>query len=281
VASVKDIKLRIRAIKNTQQITKAMKMVAAARIRRAENKVKASRPYTEKMGEMVANLIGSTAEPHPFFSVRPPKQIALLLVTADKGLCGSYNSNLLRLAQNLISRKGSARIDLITVGNKGKGFFSKRGRKTKAHFVPSFYPVFEDAKKIAELIIPNFLKGEWDEVRVIYSRFISAINQKPTETLLLPLSSEAGRKKTEFFYEPSAEAALSLLLPKYIQVLLFNALLEARAAELGARLVAMGNATDNAKKLIDSLTLEFYRARQESITKEILEVASGAEALKG
>lgn len=279
--SVKDLKLRVRAVKNTQQITKAMKMVAAARIKRAESKVKASRPYTQKMGEMVANLLGSMEEPHPFFVRRPVQRAGLLLLTADKGLCGSYNSNLIRMAQSFVERKKSEEIELITVGNKGRQFFSKRALPSKLHFTPAFYPEFEDAEKISEVIRENFLTGAWDEVWVIYPRFISAITQKPTEKLLLPFSAETPQKKTDFLYEPSSESVLASLLPKYLTVQVYNVLLESRAAELGARLVAMGNATDNAKKIIDSLTLQFYRARQESITKEILEVASGAEALKG
>lgn len=281
MASVKDLKLRIRAVKNTQQITKAMKMVAAARIKRAEVKVRASRPYTQKMGEMVANLIGSTEEPNPFFVARPVKRVGLLIVTADKGLCGSYNSNVLRLAQAFIEQKKSVSLEIITVGNKGRRYFTKRNQKSLQHFVPTFYPIFSDAVAISEFVREKFMKGEWDEVWVAYSSFVSAISQKPTQKQLLPFAIKASEKKTDFLYEPDAESVLKELLPKYLNVLIFNILLEARAAELGAKLVAMGNATDNAKKLIDSLNLQFYRARQESITKEILEVASGAEALKG
>jgi len=281
MASVKDLKLRIRAVKNTQQITKAMKMVAAARIKRAEVKVRASRPYTQKMGEMVANLVGSTDEPNPFFVERPVKRIGVLLVTADKGLCGSYNSNIIRLAQSFFEQKKSVEIEILTVGNKGRSFFTKRNRKSTKHFSPAFYPLFADALAISELMTEKFLNGEWDEVDVVYSSFVSAISQKPIQKRLLPFSIESKEKKTDFLYEPDPESVLKELLPKYLNVLIFNVLLEARAAELGAKLVAMGNATDNAKKLIDNLNLQFYRARQESITKEILEVASGAEALKG
>lgn len=284
MASVKDLRLRIRAVKNTQQITKAMKMVAAARIKKAEARVRASRPYTEKMGEMVENLIGLTEEPHPFFVRRPVKKIALLLVTADKGLCGSYNSNIIRMAQAFIERHKDAEIDLITIGNKGRQIFARRNMQSRLHFTPSFYPEFAEAQEAAEKLMDSFLQGEYDEVWLLYTRFISAMNQKPAEKLLLPFSGESQKKHEEkksgeFLFEPDPESVLKALLPKYVSVLVYNVLLEARAAELGARLVAMGNATDNAKKLIDNLTLQFYRARQESITREILEVASGAEAL--
>lgn len=279
--SVKDIKLRIRAVKNTQQITKAMKMVAAARIKRAEAKVKTSRPYTNKMKEMVEGLIGLTEEPNPFFVSKPAvKRVGLLLVTADKGLCGAYNANLIRLAQQFLNEHKSQEIQMLTVGNKGKSFFAKRNVNIVDSFHTAFYPLFSEAQKIAELMMKNFLTDVWDEAHIIYSQFISAMHQKPQQILLLPLSGESSKNQGEFLFEPDPESVLSSLIPQYISVLIYNVLLESRAAELGARLVAMGNATDNAKKLIDGLTLQFYRARQEAITREILEVASGAEALK-
>jgi F-type H+-transporting ATPase subunit gamma len=279
--SVKDIKLRIRAVRNTQQITKAMKMVAAARIKRAEVRVRASRPYTEKMGEMVQNLVGLTEEPHPFFVQRPVKKRAVLLVTADKGLCGSYNSNIIRVMQNFLSSHNDAEVVLLTVGNKGKQFFQRRGLQSQFHFTPSFYPEFKEAQEIAQTLMEKFLSGEWDEIWLLYTRFISAMTQKPAEKQLLPFLAPPSTRSGEFLFEPDPQTVLASLLPQYLSVLVYNVLVEARAAELGARLVAMGNATDNAKKLIDALTLQFYRARQESITREILEVASGAEALKG
>jgi F-type H+-transporting ATPase subunit gamma len=282
MASVKDIKLRVRAVKNTQQITKAMKMVAAARIKRAEAKVKSSRPYTEKMRKMVEEVVGLSEEPNPFFIAKTAaKKTALLLVTADKGLCGAYNANLIRVTQQFLNQNQNREIHLLTVGNKGRSFFSKRNINISNSFQISFYPEFHEAQNIAELLMKNFVDGIWDEIHIIYSQFISAMHQKPQQIQLLPLSAESSRNKREFLFEPDPESVLKSLLPKFISVLIYNVLLEARASELGARLVAMGNATDNAKKLIDALTLQFYRARQESITREILEVASGSEALKG
>lgn len=287
MANIKDLKARIKAVKNIQQITKAMKMVAAAKIKKAENKAKASKPYTEKMGNMVRELAGFVDEPHLLYVSCPSvKKIGFWAISADKGLCGSYNHNILRLANQVLKEFPSycgadCRVLLMTTGHKARQFFTRREYNILHNFYASAYPEYHDAMNIAKTIISAFLNGEMDEVWCVYTRFISAMVQKPTKVRILPLSvPDKITLSGDMIFEPDAYTVLDTLLPQYVTVLIYSILLESRAAELGARLVAMGNATDNAQKLISEITLQFYRARQESITKEIIEVASGAEALK-
>lgn len=283
MASIKDLKARIKAVKNIQQITKAMKMVAAAKIKKAESKTKAAKPYTEKMGRIVEELVGFIEEPHPLYEPRELKNVGCWIVTADKGLCGAYNHNLIRLANNTIKelQEKSGFLIMIT-GNKARRFYASRGFDILHNFNAGAYPEYHEAEHIAKILIEAFLNGEMDEIWCVYTKFISAMSQKPAKVRILPLATpEAKGAQGDMIFEPDAYTVLDSLLPQYVTVLIYTILLESRASELGARLVAMGNATDNAENLIGDITLKFYRARQEAITKEIIEVSSGAEALKG
>lgn len=285
MASERDIKLRIRSVRNIQQITKAMKMVAAARIRKVETQMKASRPYARKLKEVVEEMTAQMeGAVHPLMTVRPIQKVGVLIVSSDKGLCGSYNTNLLRMAQAYLAGLPGGKLGkLLLIGGKGNQFCQRRkihGDKVFTGWSPSL----DLAQELADLCTEWYLSGEVDEVRVFYTRAASAMVQVATEERILPLTGEEaeGRGQTlPYEFEPSAEGALNLILPRYLRVVLYQILLESRTSELGARLRAMSNATDNADKLASELTLDFYRIRQSNITNEILEISSGAEALKG
>lgn len=283
MANIKDLKARIKAVKNVQQITKAMKMVAAAKIKKAESKAKAAKPYTEKMGKIVEELVSFTEEPHQLYVARETKNIGCWVITADKGLCGSYNHNILRLANQTVNElKKHGELSVMVTGQKARQFYSRRDYNILHDFPVSPYPEYSEAEQVAVALIRAFLEGEMDEIWCVYTKFISAMLQSPAKVRVLPLSlPSASTVRGDMLFEPNSYDVLDSLLPQYITVLVYTILLESRASELGARLVAMGNATDNAQKLIEEITLKFYRARQETITKEIIEVASGAEALKG
>ncbi|MBM3463129.1 MAG: ATP synthase F1 subunit gamma [Armatimonadetes bacterium] len=284
MAGVREIKGRIRSVKNIQQITKAMKMVAAARIKKVETRMKASRPYAYKMREVVGELTSQLKGAlHPLMQVRPTKKVGLVVVTADKGLCGSYNNNLVKLAFNWLRKlPAGLETELITVGGKGYRFFLKRN----AHIVKEYLgwnPEYALARALAQQVSQDFIDGKVDEVHCVYTRVLSAMSQEATVVKILPFTNEGAEGPTrqlDYIFEPDPATALVTILPRYLEVIFFQILLEARTAELGARLRAMSNATDNASKLVGDLTLDFFRARQAAITNEILEVAGGAEALK-
>ncbi len=285
MASERDLKRRIKAVKNTEQITKAMKMVAAARIKKAEDVLKAARPYAKLLKEVVHDLTGSMDEVvHPLMTVRPVARTAYLVVTSDKGLCGAYNNNLLKLVWATFGTAPKESYKLISVGGKGDKFFRRR-KLNIDKAVTGWVPSFALAQELANLLTDWFLEGQVDEVKLIYAQSISAVNQKPTVERILPMSKEAvGEDKPSggaaFAFEPSAAVALNILLPRYLQNIIYRVLAESRVSELGARLKSMSAATDNANKLAGELTLQFYRIRQDNITKEILEIVGGAEALQ-
>ena len=282
MANARDIRRRIKSVKNTQQITKAMKMVAAAKLRRAQENVIASRPFARKTREVLANLASGGAEvEHPLLAVREPKKIAYVLVTADRGLCGGFNANLIRKTAQEI--KAFDDITIIPVGRKGRDFFRKAGAKIDAQFTGLGDNIrFEQAKEIAKLLIEGYSEEKFDEVYLVFSEFVSVLNQKPTTIKLLPV--EASAEKTgpsaDYIFEPSAEAVLSTLLPKYVETTMYRALLESKASEMGAKMTAMGSATEAATDMINKLTLILNRARQAAITKEISEIVGGAAALE-
>lgn len=284
MASERDIKLRIRSVRNIQQITKAMKMVASARIRKVETQAKASRPYARKLQAVVQELTAQMdGASHPLMEVRPVRRVGVLVVTSDKGLCGSYNSNLLRLTHaSLADLPGGAPARLVVVGNKGRRYFQRR-RYEVDRVYGGWNPEVSLARELAALCTEWFLGGEVDEIRCYYTRAVSMLVQTPTEERILPLAGPEGEevRPLPYLFEPGPEQALDQILPRYLQIILHQVLLESRTSELGARLRAMTNATDNADKLASELTLEFFRIRQENITTEILEISSGAEALKG
>jgi F-type H+-transporting ATPase subunit gamma len=286
MATLKVIRKRIGSIRNTQQITKAMKMVSAAKLRRAQEAAVQARPYAEKMTDLLKNLSARVSrEAHPLLTVREERKIYLLLFTSDRGLCGGYNANLIRAAEAFMRRDGAGKeINLVLVGRKGADHFRRR-RATiadrRANILAT--PAEELAADIAEKVIESFIKGEADAVYLLYSRFRSALSQVPTLEKLLPMPvSENANvdQMTEYLYEPGAEALLASLLPAVAQVAIFRALLEATASEHGARMTAMDSATSNASKMMGALTLQMNRARQASITRELMEIVGTAEALK-
>ncbi len=285
MATLKAIRKRIGSIRNTQQITKAMKMVSAAKLRRAQEAVLQARPYAEKMAALLKNLSGRvSAEAHPLLMEREEKRVVLLLLTADRGLCGGYNANLIRAAEGFLRNHGQEKqIHLAIVGRKGVDYFRRRKVEIADRYLNVWNkPPQELAAGLAEKATSRFLQEEADGVYVLYSRFRSALSQVPTVERLIPVTAagEGEGQPTEYLFEPGVEALLSSLLPKVVEVGIYRALLEASASEHGARMTAMDSATTNAAEMISSLTLQMNRARQASITKELMEVVSTAEALK-
>ena len=283
--SARDIRLRIKSVKNIQQITKAMKMVAAARLRRAQERAISSRPYTDKIREMLAGIAGGSKDArHPLLAVREVKNTGYLILGADKGLAGAYTSNVIREALPYVQGKDD--VGLIAVGRKVRDYFRRRGYKIDQQFTGfSEKPTYEHARDIAQSIASAYIAGEYDEVYLTYSRFFSPVNLKPTVIRLLPVDTTAdqsagNRTPRDYIFEPSEEEVLNLLLPKYLETVIYGALLQAAASELGARMTAMGSATENAQDLISKLVLGYNKVRQANITREISEIVGGAEALK-
>lgn len=284
MATLKEIRARIKAAKNIQQITKAMKLVAAARLKKATDRVLEARPYADKMKGLMESI--STAgelPPHPLMEKREVKKACIILLTSDRGLAGAYNTGLIRKTTDFI-KASEFTSSLITVGKKGTQFFGKRGYDLKHSMtVPSSGARLQDAIEVTRTARQLFESGEVDAIYVCYSKFYSAIRQVPQIVQLLPIEPPVTTEtvqKTDFEFEPGPAELLNNLLPRYFQTLVWQSMLEATASEFGARMTAMTSATDNAGKMIQQLTLKANRERQASITKEILEVVGGAEALK-
>ncbi|MEW9671193.1 ATP synthase F1 subunit gamma [Ammoniphilus sp. 3BR4] len=280
----REIKRRIKSVKNTRQITKAMKMVAAAKLRRAQERAQSSRPYAEKMKEVITSIASGTSINHPMLQTRPIKKTGYLVITSDRGLAGGLNSNLLRMVLNTIKERHKSQDEYVifAVGKKGRDFFNKLGYKLidEVTGIPDS-PNFSDIKSIASKAVALFADEKIDELNLFYSKFQSALTQIPTEIRLLPLGDvegNAGQAKVSYEYEPSAEEVLNDLLPKYAETLIFSALLDSKASFQGAQMTAMGSASDNASEMIGKLTLSFNRARQAAITQEISEIVAGANA---
>jgi F-type H+-transporting ATPase subunit gamma len=286
MATLKAIRKRISSIRNTQQITKAMKMVSAAKLRRAQEAVMQARPYAEKVAALLQNLSARVAkDAHPLLMEREEKRVDLWLLTADRGLCGGYNANLIRAAEGFLrSHRGQQEVQLAVVGRKGVDYFRRRRIELAARYPNAWVrPMDELAKEIAEKMIGRFMQGETDGAYILYSRFRSALSQVPTVENLIPVASaaaEAGAPAIEYLFEPDVKTLLASLLPKVVEVGIYRALLEAAASEHGARMTAMDSATTNAAEMISQLTLQMNRARQASITKELMEIVGTAEALK-
>jgi F-type H+-transporting ATPase subunit gamma len=283
MATLKEIRGRIKAAKNIQQITKAMKLVSAARLKKATDRVLESRPYSEKLRQVMESLSSAGDLPsHPLLEKREVKNVVLILITSDRGLAGAYNTSLIRKASDFI-KESAVPVRLITVGKKGHQFFSRRGYEVvKQLSVPSAGARLQDALDLAALARDLYESGQADAIYVCYSKFYSAIRQVPQAVQLLPIEPPQGNgaSSTDYAYEPSPAELLNTLLPRYFQTLVQQAMFEATASEFGARMTAMTSATDNAGKMIQGLTLRANRERQASITKEILEVVGGAEALR-
>ncbi|CEP68439.1 ATPase, F1 complex, gamma subunit [Moorella glycerini] len=280
--NMRDLKRRIRSIRSTQHITRAMKMVAAAKLRKAQAQVTAARPYAEKLEEVIGRLIGAVdPETQPLAAAREVKKAGYVLITGDRGLAGGYNANLIRLAEERLQAEERP-VALVTVGRKGRDYFRRR----RVEIVRSFTDIGDEpdliqARELARQLVELYLEGSLDEVNLIYTRFYSALRQVPQVDRLLPIqASGAGEDGGDYIYEPSPAEVLKSLLPRYCEIKVYQALLEAKASEHGARMTAMDNATENAAEMIDKLTLSFNRARQAAITREIVEVVAGADALK-
>lgn len=283
MATLKQIRGRIRAAKNIQQITKAMKLVAAARLKKATDRVTQARPYSDKLKEIMASLASGGELPnHPLLQRRPVERALYIVLTSDRGLAGAFNTSLLRLASDTMKNADHDKV-LVTYGKKATQFFSRRGFDIISSVsAPSAGARLEDAAQITRGARQMFESGEVDAVYVIYAKFVSAIRQVPQAVQLLPIEAPEGAStgaSRDLTFEPSPEAVLDILLPRYFQTLVWQAMLESTASEFGARMTAMTGATDNAGKMIQELTLKANRERQAAITKEILEVVGGAEAL--
>ena len=284
MASLKIIRKRIGSVRNTQQITKAMKMVSAAKLRRAQDAVSESRAYAEKLGEVMAGLATESGlREHPLVRERTPEsKVLLLLLTGDRGLCGGFNTNLIRLSQTFLAEDGRA-AELGLIGRKGHDFYKRRDVTIAEHFAgPSAGPSIDLARDIVARAVARFQSEDFDAVYLLYTRFESALTQVPTLERLLPIATpEAPESGREYLYEPNRQLVIDDLLPRYVEVKVFQAVLNSIASEHGARMTAMESATRNASEMIDRLTLEMNRARQATITKELMEIVGGAEALKG
>ena len=285
MAQLRDIRRRIKSIQKTQQVTKAMKMVAAAKLRRAQDAIVHARPHAIKLRELISYLVNSGNLPeHPFLKQSENPALHLLVLSGEKGLCGGYNANVFRQAESLI-KKYSGSIEISVVGKKGIEFFRRRKYNVvQSYLTTDFDSPIQCANVLSADLTQRFLSGDCGKVVVTYSEFVSAISQKPVSEWLLPLAfdpPEESKYHLDYIFHPNQQIILDELLPRYIQSQIFRSLLESQASEFGARMTAMDSATRNSQDMIAKLTLQYNRARQASITTELIEIVSGAEALKG
>jgi F-type H+-transporting ATPase subunit gamma len=279
-----DIRRRIRSVKSTQQITRAMKMVAASRLRRAQERVFNARPYAHQMLTLLSSLAARTEQrAHPLLAVRPVEKLLLVLVTGDKGLCGAFNANLIRAAESYLEEHRDRKVAMITVGRKGRDFFRRRPVEMIGEYAGIFSRLqFAHAQEIARQIIELYSREAVDAVDFIYNESKTVLTQRLTRERYLPvkpLEPPKGEALVDYIYEEPADKIFGVLLPRYMEVEVYRALLESAASELAARMTAMDSATSNAAEMISSLTLHLNRVRQAAITREIIEVVSGAAAL--
>ncbi len=293
--SLKDIRSRIGSVRNIAQITRAMEMVAASRMKRAQDSILAARPYADELEDAlrrVAAAQGLTEEVDPLLARRPARRVAMIVITTDRGLAGSLNANATRAVLRWVTERASraddnrpVEIEAITVGRKGRDAVRRAGVPIAAHFTQlGDRPSFADVTPIARLVTQDFLEEKYDEIDIAYSTFVSTLTQRPQIDQLLPverpeMGEEHQRTNDEYLFEPSPEAVLSRLLPHYVAIGIYRAVLENNASEQSARMIAMRNSTENANELIDDLTLVYNKTRQATITREMIEIASGAEAL--
>jgi len=299
-ASLRDIRKRIASVRSTRQITKAMKMVAAAKLRRAQENILANRPYAAKMLEVLRSLAARTSpDAHPLLYRRDFKRIELVVLTSDRGLCGAFNMNLIQRAERFLAEEkaGAESLSLSFIGRKGRDYFRKKKVTIRQEYVNLYGKVdYALASRIGQDLVQSYVEERVDAIYLLYSEFKSAIQQRVVLEKILPLAAdllkEAGKGKetapagpgvaasVDYIYEPSEVEILGKILPMYVEVQVYRALLESVASEFGARMTAMENATQNAGEMIDKLTLIYNKARQAAITKELIEIVSGAEALK-
>ncbi len=283
MAALIDIRRRIRSVKSTQQITRAMKMVAAARLRRAQDRIFNARPYANQMMALLSSAAARISDrSHPLLAERPIVRQLLVLVTADRGLCGAFNTNLIRAAQTYLEEHREREISIIAVGRKGRDYFARRPAKVIGEHINIFGRLeFAQAQPIAQSIIELYQEEKVDSVDFIYNEFKSIMTQRVMVERYLPIKPivpATGEALVDYIYEQPAQDIFNLLLPRYVEIEVYRALLESQAAELAARMTAMEAATNNARDMIDSLTLYMNRVRQSAITREIIEVVSGAAA---
>lgn len=291
--TLKEVQKRIKTVISTKRITKAMEMVAAAKLRRAQQKVEQARPYSQKMDEMLSHLAaGSSGEiVHPYFDERPIAKKTLVVVCSDRGLCGSYNGNILRTAMEwLRSNKGDeVEVEVVAIGKRTNDFFKSRDYPLAGYWGDWAGVLdYNKAREVVRFLTERFVSGQTDEINLLYTRFLSTVKYRIVNEKYLPIAppevsedEDASGMAREYIFEPHPEAIYSALMPGYATTKMVTALAESLASEHGSRMIAMGNATTNAGEMIDTLTLEYNKARQGQITKELLEVVSGAEALKG
>lgn len=289
--SLRHIRTRIRSVKNTQKITSAMKMVAASKLRRAQESIVAARPFARELGELlhrVATRATSDGEgaPHPLLAVHEPRRVLLVVMSSDRGLCGAFNTNILRRAEHFLreNRDHYEEIKVATIGRRARDYFKKRHLATQRDFPGVFDNLsYRRASEIAEGLAQEFVSEDLDAVYLLYNEFKSAMSQRVVVEDLLPIRHEelpAGQD-IDYIYEPDRDAVLDRLAPRYVATIIWRALLESSASEHGARMTAMDSATRNAAELVDKLTLQYNRARQATITGELMDIVGGAEALKG
>ncbi|MCD4769795.1 MAG: ATP synthase F1 subunit gamma [Bacteroidales bacterium] len=292
MANLKDIRTRLSSVKLTRQITSAMKMVAASRLRKAQDKIVKLRPYADKLHEILLDIsmhLDESEGENGFSRVSDPKNVLLIVVTSNRGLCGAFNSNVIKETIRTVNEKypeqfNSGNLRLMTIGKKGADYFKKRGWQISEEHTEIFENLsFEEVNKLAQNVMNSFLEGEYDRVEIIYNQFKNAAVQILTNETFLPVENDENSHEGEqgdYIYEPSKEEIIQELIPKTLKIQFYKSLLDSFVAEHGARMTAMHMATDNATEMIRDLTLEYNKARQASITNQILEVVSGAEALK-
>jgi F-type H+-transporting ATPase subunit gamma len=285
VATLRDIRRRIRAVQSTQKITRAMKLVAAAKLRRAQERILEARPYAHKMSDLLGNLALRTApERHPLLARREGGRRQIVIITADKGLCGAFNTNVVRRSLEFIRQSEEAGLTLVVVGRKARDHYRRRPWTVKSEMLGFFDRLaYSHAAELSTGLIQDYLSEETDEIHLIYNEFRSVSVQRVVQEQLLPITPAAvpaDAAVVDYLYEPSADAILAALLPRHVTVQVYRALMESLAAEYGARMTAMEAATKNASEMIDLLTIQYNKARQERITKELLDIVGGAEALR-
>ncbi|GMR23013.1 MAG: ATP synthase F1 subunit gamma [Acidobacteriota bacterium] len=289
MSNLRDLRRRTRSVKNTQQITSAMKMVSAAKLRRAQDAILSARPFAKKMLEVLNSLATrASAEAHPLLRVREPKNVDVIIVSADKGLCGGFNANIVRKAERFLGGLDSDVVDLQLVGKKSRDYFKRRAFTIRHEFVDIFRELtYETAGAVARPIIERYSDPESDDrvdaVYIIYNEFKNVMQQDVVVEQLLPIQKlefEKPEEEIDYIYEPTAAEIYDAVIPRHVEYQVWHALLESAAAEHAARMTAMENASKNAKELIEQLTLTMNKVRQATITREILEIVSGAEAIK-
>lgn len=290
MATLRDIRRRIRSVESTQKITRAMKLVAAAKLRRAQERLVSARPYAVKMAELLSSLVRrAEGEAHPLLVRRPAARKRLVIITADKGLCGAFNSNILRASLAFLREQGETSVTLVVVGKKARDFYRRRQYEIKSEMLGFFDRLaYSHAQELAGGLMQEYLSGEVDEVHLLYNEFRSVAVQRVKREQLLPIESAeapdgqggAEGPAGDYIYEPSPEAILAALLPRHVTTQVYRALMESVAGEYGARMTAMEAATKNAKEMISVLSIQYNKARQERITKELLDIVGGAEALR-